>query len=131
MTTTHPVLAALRASGRMSDDDLAFLEQNGREYEGRRLPSQIKRQAWGSCFANADDLALRGWGAVVLGFGIPAGNRRVFGHSWVSNQGSAIDATWDHPERNSYFGSANPKHRDRLWGMSRPFVKQELFGLHL
>lgn len=124
---SHPVLDALKRSGRMSDDDLAFLAQYGRDFEPTSLPRGIKLREPGRCFDVARELARAGWGAYARGFGLHPEHPEPLAHGWISKYGAAIDASWPQSERASYWGSANPKHLDRLRAMSTPFLARSMF----
>ncbi len=128
----HPVLDALRASGRVSDDDIAFLLDHGRPYHGVRLPSGIRQRPPGTCFETAHELERLGEGRRVRGFALRPGSNKPLAHAWISRNGrDAIDAVWTREPDCSYFGIPGHGHEARLRKMSRSFVNRPLFGLGL
>lgn len=127
--THHPVLDALRASGKVSDEDLAYLIDHGRPYFGIRLPTGIKRRPPGSCFATADDLEDLGEGRRVRGFALRPGSSKALAHAWISPNGrDAIDAVWTRTPHCEFWGIPGHGHEARLKRMSRPFVNSSTFN---
>ncbi|WP_288584668.1 hypothetical protein, partial [uncultured Methylobacterium sp.] len=78
----HPVLDALRAFGRISDDDLEFLREHGRAYHGLTLPAGVRRRPPGSCFETADELEDLGRGRRIRGFALRPGSTKPLAHAW-------------------------------------------------
>ncbi|KQO49156.1 hypothetical protein ASF24_08230 [Methylobacterium sp. Leaf86] len=114
----HPVIAALRSSGRISDDDLDYIEKHGRPYRGSRLPSGLRLRGAGKCFTVSDELEADGWGRYVTGIALPpVGPPKQ--HAWVSKDGrTVIDATWPEPHRVAYLGF-DRRHEARIDRMMR------------
>lgn len=130
--TRHPVLDALRASGKISSDDIEYLQEHGRAYRGVALPAGIKRRPVGSCFETASDLEDLGEGRRVRGFALRPGSSKPLAHAWITTNGrDAVDAVWTWTQDCEYWGIPGHGHEARLRKMSRPFVNHPLFGLCL
>lgn len=124
----HPVLAALEREGKLSDDDLQFLLDNGRSYRGVRLPSGIARRRPGACFDVADEIEAEGGGRYIRGFALRPGGRLALAHAWNSRDGStAIDASWTREPDCSYWGLPRKHERRAARMMPVPFFHIPIF----
>lgn len=130
--THDPVLAALGASERLSEDDQRFLLRHGRAFSAVALPGGIGMRKPGECFAVARELAQAGWGVYTRGFALRPGSLEPLAHAWVSIRDAAFDATWPEAARCAYFGIPGMVHKGELVRMSKPYLRRELaYGFSL
>lgn len=97
-----------------------FVAAYGKEFKAAPLPNDIKHGPKGQCFMNASQLVLHHPELTYAeGFAedgeIPG---FTFVHAWaVTKDGTVVDPTWDHPEKNRYFGVQydREKYLAHLW----------------
>lgn len=87
----------------------AYLAAHGQEWRPSPLPDGVKRGRDKECYKNASQLVI-GRTDLKYAEGIAYASKLgdlPFLHAWaVDGAGRVVDPTWDHPERNRYFGVA-------------------------
>jgi hypothetical protein len=151
VTSTNPVEEHLRfvvegmsRLGGMPQNELMYgsyyeaILKLGRPFTGQPRPTGMRKRPNKMCYRNATLAALHyGWdyveGVAVSGdLGLPVQ------HAWnMDDDGNAVDLTWKHPEKASYFGIVIPRammcaltahHRrygllDQDWELGNPLLR--------
>ncbi len=93
--------------GRETAATMRYVAAYGQQHEAAPLPVNIERGTPRECYKNASLMVMTHPELTYAeGFGkTHATGDLTFMHAWgVDKQGRVVDPTWDHPEKNQYFG---------------------------
>jgi predicted ABC-type ATPase len=105
---TNPLAHPQFVVGGSSDPaTLRYVAAYGQEFNSAKLPEDVPRGTPKECYKNASILVLEREDLTYAeGFAKTATlGDMTFQHAWaVDKTGNVVDPTWDHPEKNTYFG---------------------------